>query len=166
MGKATEHGNTVGVKAENADNDGGADQRDERAGEPAVHTLGGSDDGEGDHADADSPAVRLVELSCRRPDSMKRGAADRWQAQEVGELVHNDDDRHAGEEAGDDRRGQELGDPSEPQETDEGHDRTDHHGEDPDQVDVAGRVGRSEVCDPDREQRGDRGVRSDRHLRV
>ena len=154
------------MKAENAHDDGGADQRDERAGELAVHTLGGSDDHEGDHADAESPAVRLIELSRHRPDSMKCGAADRGQAQEVGELVHHDDDRHAGEKAGDDRRGKKIGDPPEPQETDEGHDHSDHHGEDPDQVDVAGRVDRSEVCDPDREERGDRGVRPHRHLWV
>ncbi len=97
---------------------------------------------------------------------MNRGAADRGQAQEVGQLMNDDDDRHAGEEAGDDRRGQEFGDPAQAQETDEGHDDSDHHGEDADQVDVAGRVDRSKVGNPHREERGDRGVCPHRHLRV
>ncbi len=116
---------------------------EERAGEPAVHTSGGSDDDEGDHTDGESPAVRLVEPFRHRPDSMKRRAADRGQAQEIGQLVHHDDDRHAGEKAGDDGRGQEVGDPPEPEETDEGHDHSDHYG-DP----RGSSLGRKYACPP------------------
>ena len=80
--------------------------------------------------------------------------------------MHDDDDRHTGEEPGDNRSRQEFGNPSKPQETHEGHEHSDHDGKDPNQVDIVGRPGRSEVCDPNREEWGDRGVCPDRHLRV
>jgi hypothetical protein len=87
-------------------------------------------------------------------------------AEQVGQLVHDDDHRHAGEEAGDDRRRQKLRDPAEPQQPDQRHDHADHHREDADQVDVVGRAGRREAQDADREERRDRRVGADRHLRV
>ena len=108
MREAPEHGNTVGVKAENAHDDGGADQSHKGARELVAQAVRNGDDRERDNADAEGPALGLVELPCQHPDSMKRGAADRGQAQEVGHLMNDDDDRHAGEEAGDDRRGQEI----------------------------------------------------------
>ena len=141
-------------------------QSKESAGELVIHKSGNGHECEGDHADAEGPAVGVVELSCHEIDAVKRGATDRGQAQEVGQLVHDDDHRHTGQKAGDDRCGKEIGDPAEAQETDEDDDHSGHHGEDPDQVDIAGRVGRSKMGDPDSKKRGDGGVRPHRHLRV
>jgi len=52
--------------------------------------------------------------------------------------MHDDDHRDPREEAGDDRGGEELGDPAEAKQADQRDDRADHHREDPDEVDVVG----------------------------
>ena len=62
------------------------------------------------------------------------------QAEEVGQLVDDDDHGDAREEAGGDRRGEELGDPAQPQDADEHHDQPDHHGQDAHQLDVTRRA--------------------------
>ena len=63
-------------------------------------------------------------------------ARRRRQAEEVGQLVDDDDHGDAGQEAGHDGRREEVGDPAEPQEADQHHDDAHHHGQDRDQVDV------------------------------
>ena len=64
VGKAPEHAHAVGLKLEAADKDRGADESKESPGELVIHKSGDGHEGEGDHADAEGPAVRVVELSC------------------------------------------------------------------------------------------------------
>ena len=114
-----------------ATSDGRADETDERARQLAVDPLGADDDGEDDRRR--SPSVQpLVSPRCDSDgrDPVERRAARPREAEQVGQLVHDDDHRHAGEEAGDDRRREELGDPAEPQQPDQRDDHPDDHRED------------------------------------
>ncbi len=162
-----EHGDAVGLQVEDVHEDDRADQGDQGAGDAPVDA--GRDDHDGHHAEAHE----------QRPDAgPRRGgridveeavlvrAARRRQAEEVGQLVDDDDHGDAGEKAGGDRRGEELGDPAQPQDAHEHHDQPDHHGQDAHQLDVVRRAQGGEADDPRREQRRDRRVGADRHLRV
>ena len=83
-----------------------------------------------------------------------------------GQLVGDNDECHAGQEAGDDGGREEFGDPPEAQDAHEHHHEPDHDCEDLDQVDVVGRAGHGERGHPGGEQRCDRRVRPHRHLPV
>ena len=83
-----------------------------------------ADDHDGQHAEADGqrPPVDLVEVGEHVGDPVLVRAGGRRQAQEVGQLVDDDDDGHAGQEADDDGRREELGDPAQAQDAHQHHD--------------------------------------------
>ncbi len=124
------------LKAEGRDQQRRSDQADESAGKPPVDAFSSDDDAQHHGADAERPAVRRPEVGDHNAKPVQRSAARRRKAEEVGQLVDDDDDGHARKKARDDGGRQQLRDPSQAQEADEGDDDTDHDGEDPDQVDV------------------------------
>ena len=79
-------------------------------------------------------------------------------SEQIGQLVHHDDDGHPAHEPGDDGVREELGDPAQPEQADEGDDGPHHDGQDPDQVDVVLRAQAGHVPDGHREERRDGGV--------
>ena len=99
-------------------------------------------------------------------DAVLVGAGGRGQAEEVRQLVGDDDDGHAGQEADGDGGREELGDPPEAQDADEHHDEPHHDRQDPHQVDVASGAGQGEGGHPGGEERCDGRVGAHRHLRV
>ena len=138
----------------------------ERAGKPPVHTLCCDHDGKDDGADAQCPAVGVPEMGGDHADPVQRRAVHRRKAEEIRQLVDDDDDGHPCQKAGDDRGGQELRDPPQAEEADEGHQHSDHHRQDADEVDVVRGAGRRQVGDPHCEEWSDGGVGADGHLWV
>ena len=161
-----EHHDAVAGQPEQADGQRRADEPHHGPGEPAVNALGRHHDAEDKQPDAHHPSIDLAEVARHRTDTMQRGTAGRRQTQEVGELVDDDDHRDAREEPADDRSGEELGYPPQAQHADQHHERARQNSHLADERDVLGRAACRQVCDSDREQRRDRGVRPHRHLRV
>ena len=159
-------GDTVGLEVERADERRGDDQPDQRGRDAAV--AAGADEHDDQHPDADGqrPSVHRVQV-CQHVDEVVLVRARRGrQAEELRELVGDDDHGHAGQEAGDDRGREELGDPPQAQDAHQHHDEADHHRQDPYQVDITGRAGQREGAHPGREQRSNRRIGPHGHLRI
>ena len=128
----------------------------------AAHDHEGQDPG----ADGERPPVDLVEVGEHVGHPVLVGAGRRGQPEEIGQLVGDDDDGDAGQEAGHDGGREELGDPPEAQDGDQHHHEPDHDGQDRHQVDVVRRSRQRQRGHPRGEQRRDRRVGPHRHLRV
>ena len=154
----------MGAQTDGGDDDRRAHQAHEGPGELAVDALGGLDDDEDGHADGERPPVGVAEVPHHVRHPVHGRPRRRRQGEEVGELVHDDDHGHTGEEPGDDGSRQEVGDPPQAQQA---HDRHEHaHGDRQQrhQGHVVRRTGGRDVGDPGREERGDGGVGAHRQL--
>ncbi len=69
-------------------------------------------------------------------DPVQTAAAGRREAEQIRDLMDNDDHRDAGQETGDDRRREELGNPSETQQPHEHHQYAHHHCENAHEIHV------------------------------
>ena len=160
-----QHGDAMSLEVEGAHQRRGDDEADQCSRDAAVGARA-HHEGQDPEADGERPPVHLVEVGEHVGHPVLVAAGGRGEAEEVGQLVGDDDEGHAGQEAGDDGGRQELGDPAEAQEADQHHDEPDHDRQDPHEVDVTGRAGQGERRNPGREQRCDRRVGAHRHLRV
>jgi len=166
VGHRAQHRHPVGLQIQQVGQQRRAGESDKRPGKPAVDQF--ADDHDGEHAQPDThgPAVDQMQIAEYRTHPMHGAAAGAGNAQHVRQLMHRDDHCNPTQESADDGDRQELGDPPQPQQTDDGHHYPDRHGEDPDQRDIVGRSGSRQGCDADSEQRGDGRISADRHLRV
>lgn len=106
MGRTVRHraqdGDAMGTKPRGGNDDGRPDQAEQGPGDLAVDAFRGHDDGEDSRPDRHRPSVGTVEMPDHGGHPVHRRPRHRRQGEQVGELVHDDDHRHAGQEAGDD----------------------------------------------------------------
>ena len=97
-------------------------------------------------------------------DAVHGRSRHRGESEEVGKLVHDDDHGHTAQEPGDDRRGEEVGDPAQPHQAHHGHEHTHDDRQQRHQSHVVRGPGRRDVGDPGCEEGSDGGVGADRQL--
>ncbi len=137
VGKGAQHGDSVGVQVCRGDQHRRRNQSDKRARNPTVDPLRAERDGEHAHADADRPPTRVTEMLDGGGDPVQGAAAGAVDAEQIRQLMDHDQHCDPGQEAGDDRCRQELGEPPQPKQPDQRDDHTHRDGEDRDELVVA-----------------------------
>lgn len=153
-------------EAECGDGGRGQDQPDERSGDAMVDPFGQDDDGQDGGGDAHRPSIEVASAIEGRLEATYRCRGPARCPEDGGDLADGDLDGESCQDASDDRRREEVGDPTEPQESNHGHHHADHEGQKGDQVTVLGRSHRGDGRRPGGDDRGDGRVGPDRHVPV
>ena len=161
-----EDGDAMRLQPGHSDHDDRPDEADEGTGDPAVEPFADDDDDQHRDGDCGRPPVDVPDLvgDLAQPADGRRATAG--EAEHRGQLADEDLDGDAGKHTGDDRGGEELGDPSEPQQPDGNDQRADDQGEERDEVVVSRCPGRRHRRDTGGDDRRDRRVHAHRQMRA
>ena len=110
-----EHAHPVVRKATDTDQSRGHHHADQGTGDAVVHFLAHDHGGQYPGGDGQGPAVQVADLVDDGLGSADRRRASPGQAENGGQLFHQDLDAYTSEEPVDHRQGQEIGDPAQAQ---------------------------------------------------